>query len=545
MNQAVRNINGWFVSFETPSIQKYLFATNNLKEIRGASALVEDIHGEKTRTLIEKCGGEIIFLGGSGGAAFFTDASRVDGFREQLEERFYRKTAFLFPHWAFFEGPRSLPLPEVFAELSRNKEPLTGSPHRGPNLSTALRYCESCYAFPAKTLAIQGNGLGAVCEVCERKQKTMRRDKKTDLPYVYGLFNHIKNGPGKAKGNWQKAASLFFEREQGALQTILPNETSEIGSGDQEREGYIALLYADANNLGAFFRVLQQASHQQGKVDPFAHYNKTSRDFREHAGSATYQAILETFKEGPKLERGKPLPLEILYLGGDDILIAVGADKAADLAICLGRCFQKTMTAISGTRALSLSIGIAYGRYKTPIHLMMNKAGECLELAKKRTAIEPGIEGAIAFDLTDRVPEFQRENLLTGNPYSLSELACILSSLSTYQSHEFAGRSQLEDLIQACEQGRNQGIFGFLSLLGRMRSDRADQVERFFKKHYQNLTGDGFDTQGSHDDQTPPTPWIPPKGARKNLFPNAKHPDWQFTILHDLRLLSSFQKAEV
>ncbi|RLC76109.1 MAG: hypothetical protein DRI61_13855, partial [Chloroflexi bacterium] len=58
----------WLVSFDTDRIKDYVFATSDLKKIRGASALLEELNKEKTlgkiREIYPDLPDEYIIVGG-------------------------------------------------------------------------------------------------------------------------------------------------------------------------------------------------------------------------------------------------------------------------------------------------------------------------------------------------------------------------------------------------------------------------------------------------------------------------------------------------
>lgn len=87
-----------------------------------------------------------------------------------------------------------------------------------------------------------------------------------------------------------------------------PRDLEDIGRGSKEREGYIALLYADVNEAG---RRLQSCL-------ALSEFTRLSEDLRRIVKGSLFSALSKLRKEG----EGRPVevwPLEFVILGGDDL----------------------------------------------------------------------------------------------------------------------------------------------------------------------------------------------------------------------------------
>ena len=102
--------------------------------------------------------------------------------------------------------------------------------------------------------------------------------------------------------------------------------------------GYIGLVYADGNAMGKIIKAL----------DSPATYRQFSRIVDESIREACFTALNQVCESeinnvGEALKNRKPfesLPADILLLGGDDLLVALPADRALDFALKVTETFQ-------------------------------------------------------------------------------------------------------------------------------------------------------------------------------------------------------------
>ncbi len=94
----MENEKQYLVVFGVPSIKKFVFGTDPLKEIRGASALLDDLNRVQTREYLEKTcrvpKDDIIFLGGGAGQFILSgDKKTVENALKNLEKMYSEQTA--------------------------------------------------------------------------------------------------------------------------------------------------------------------------------------------------------------------------------------------------------------------------------------------------------------------------------------------------------------------------------------------------------------------------------------------------------------------
>lgn len=133
------------------------------------------------------------------------------------------------------------------------------------------------------------------------------------------------------------------------------NSLNDIG----DSRGYIALIYADGNNLGNVIKNIKT---------PFQHMY-FSRKLENTTKECVYSSIYDTnFEESV---------FEVISLGGDDLLIVVPADKSLNIA---NKIIDKFDTAFNYN--ITLSAGVCIAKSTTPIQNMLSICQHCLKNAK-------------------------------------------------------------------------------------------------------------------------------------------------------------------
>jgi hypothetical protein len=132
-----------------------------------------------------------------------------------------------------------------------------------------------------------------------------------------------------------------------------------------------------------------------------------------------------------KSEASEHLQYELITIGGDDVLLVVPAKYAFDVAVSMMQTFE------NDPYDLSLSVGIAFGRFNTPVRVLRDMAAYLLKEGAKQRKHECGSQhGYLDFhDLvregyfSESVRDHRQINsqkteepiFLTSRPYTLQE----------------------------------------------------------------------------------------------------------------------------
>jgi len=438
----------YLVLLDTDRIHDYVFATNKLKEIRGASAILNKLNLAETQRLIKGSGKEI-FIGGGSGKVIFANKSDAIKFCNNLEEVYRVKTdgeasitTAIVPYDDSTEENFKESIYQGEKELRKRKDSkylriqLLNNPY--------FKTCGSSGILPAE-IATRENELisSAIYKKCEKAE-----DEKASFFNDFQKFiSEKRDGSDEINkkirdNNWQ----LLFSRE------LMPKDINSIG---KLSDGYIGLIYADGNRIGQRLQKLE---------------NKESyTEFSEKILTGTKDAIFESLINN--LTMGEYFPFEILLLGGDDLLVLVPANRAIETAIDFCDRFKHKTT-------VSISAGVIITHANYPIHQMIDYAEQLLKLAKKKSNEHPDneenyidymvIKGAIPYEvmhIRDNELTYPGEDgfkiRLFQKPYTTNELRRLVNKIHKLKKEGRFPHSRLKQMYESLFRGKNQAILDY------------------------------------------------------------------------------------
>lgn len=359
----------YLVVMGVPSIRKYVFGTDRLVEIRGASALLDRLNREDTDTFLKKRFGESnvtrVFVGGGWGQFIITaNENELEKSLQALEGFYAHETqGGLRLLWGKAElTGRSYQdaLKRAFSEseVKSKEEPIIPC----TQLHTGyIRECDSCADMASRIISFD-EGDRLLCNVCYKKTEYGRVEAKTGL---WGEFS-----------NYLRKKGVVAQR---------PKDFEKIGEQCSARKDYTALVYADGNAIGKLIKQIET-------LEQFEFFSQTvDKSIRESCHEALFEVIFANSDQKPKI-----IPADILLLGGDDLLVYLTAESAFPFAIKVAETFNKRTkerfseydegpffeNMLKG-RGMTLSLGIAYGKSHTPFSMLLEQADELLKSAKK------------------------------------------------------------------------------------------------------------------------------------------------------------------
>jgi len=357
----------YLVLIGIPSIKKYVFGTNKLMEIRGASALLADLNlndmESQLKELLKRENVECIYVGGGTGQFILRgEKGQIESALDGLNRHFAEQTAAgLRLNWGIAALPSDDRFPEALriannsAQTQREENPFEACTqcHTG-----YIRECDSC-SQPASKLNRFEDEVRWLCESCLKKMDYNQKARRG----LWAPFEDYLSG----KGIRVKRASNF----------------SDIGGAARPRKDYTALVYADGNAMGKLVKQIETPEQ----------FHRFSKAVDESIRLACHEALYETYFDEAS-ERPDLMPAEILLLGGDDLLVYLTAEGAVPFAVKAAEKFNEfTHKRLSGdaffksrlgNRGLTISLGIAYGKSHTPISLLLDQAEELLKSAKAK-----------------------------------------------------------------------------------------------------------------------------------------------------------------
>ncbi len=373
-----------FIKGSLYKIKKYFLENNKIKDIRGASAILDYLNTEATLDYLkDKYIRECAIYCGGGNVLIISPKGEGEEICKDLE-RLYTETALTaknaFEHITCTLNDIAVNYNEVLSELNTKLEERKKVKLYAINPDsdkTEIQIKGKKFNFKGQEIAEKGQ----VCKLCEI------RDSKYKVPSPEGDIDVCpsclrKNTVGRDKANFYDE----FEKSQNVKmkRRYEINSINDIG----DSRGYVALIYADGNNLGNVVKNIKT---------PFQHMY-FSRKLEYTTKNCVYSAIYETM--------GEDAAFEAICLGGDDLLIVVPADRSLKIANKIIDKFDKAFN-----YNITISAGICIAKSTTPIQNMFSISQHCLKNAKKyeRKSNQKGgtldvvvIEGNLNIDLESR-----------------------------------------------------------------------------------------------------------------------------------------------
>lgn len=326
------------------AVQQFIFQTNKLTEIIGASELVEQICTSLFRSQLGKAFSDENCIIAAAGIVKYIFDKKEDC--QNLVRTFPMVVFNAAPGIVFNQAVVTLegekPTEDELKELEQRLK--TQRNKAVPPLETGLRITERSRrtGFPG----VEYDGKEALDKATKLKRKA----------------NEI--GKESLKEKLFKTGNFLF-----------PFDIKELAS----KSNYIAIIHADGNNLGKAIRDLNENSDnlESSKKDS----TKLNKDFSQAIEEATLAAartaVLKTFRIKPEElggEKSVIIPMRPVILGGDDFTVICNAEYAFELTrIFLAEFEIESKSAfeargLNNLPSLTACAGIAYIKTNYPFH---------------------------------------------------------------------------------------------------------------------------------------------------------------------------------
>lgn len=385
-----------------------------------------------------------------------------------------------------------------------------------PHLETIpyARRCQSCERRAAVVeRRFEGEAVGEwLCEPCARKRVFGQRAKKEDRKRIWWFKNAGFGWEPLGAKAWSGTFDEWLEGHYALKQTYYadaeraqaPDDLDDIAAAS-EPAGFIGIIYADGNNMGALLEKLKTPADYQEFAEVV--YRETK--------NATFTALVKHLR--PHQRGGEWLhPFEVLSIGGDDVFLIVPAHAALPIAITIAEEAEKALSGYPITQGakgyewrrvhriqipncrestvqskVSLSSGVVIADQHTPIFFLRRLVEELLKSAKAKAkrlrdkdyygaTVDFQVlksTGMIATNIHDfRRSALKRNNLhLTAKPYTVPELYALLEAVKTLKRADFP-RSQLYRLSEQLEKGWLASLAEYFYFQARLR--RSEEVRK-------------------------------------------------------------------
>jgi hypothetical protein len=461
------------VAWDTDQIKGYVFATQKLREIRGASALLDSLNEKEIVQLIGR--EHVVYAGGGAAMAEIPDPVRAQALIHEVERMYRYHTSAAEITGACLEmDDASIGFGEYARRLNYKLRIRKDEKSRRRNWLTSpvVKVCESCGQYPAAHHVKQPEE-DFVCNACFIKRTVSQQVRNGTFSFGSRLTELLAYA--RAHGRWHQAS----------IDKNTPEDFNDIGSVASPR-GYIGFIYCDGNRMGALLQHLTQRES----------FSRFSEGVRRTLHEVIFDVLCHHFPTLRPLpaEPGRHiLPFEIIFIGGDDMMLVVAADKAMDVALSLCQGFaERTRPVLESAglvwqrEHLSLSSAVVLSHASLPIYHLQATAEELLKSAKRRSLKiyeEHKTEvGCIDFHLVTasatEAPMLMREGdwvrrdgpitlTLTERPYTPKELEALLARIRALQTTRFP-KSKLHMLYETIVgQSKAQSMFQWAFVMGR------------------------------------------------------------------------------
>jgi hypothetical protein len=372
------------LALDIRGIQGYIKEAEKLNALRGGSAIVDETLKVAKEVISEEVAPEAILFARGGNLVSFLPVNKE--VQQRVKERMQKeidtvargglKVAIATQDYAVDDIAKcfNTVLKDIFQKVeSKKSKPEYGKVVEPERSGEVCRYC-----FNRKAALKDKEGT-QICNVCAEKIKEGMEERwKSAYKYTTVLAEKL-------------TPRLAFSRQ-----------LADIGNT-------IAVLSIDGNMMGRMFVQTMTPAEYRFKSEIFDREFKQALKETINDYSMTHTNLVVHEKEVESLGKVQFLGLDVLYVGGDDVLIIMNAKGALGFANELVKQVADRFrfeSNLFSTPTVTISVGIAIADSKFPIYFLIEKAEEALESAKM--AFRMGVErnnrdfferpdGAIAF----------------------------------------------------------------------------------------------------------------------------------------------------
>ena len=396
----------FLVALDTDHIKQYVIATDTLKEIRGASSILDALNRRVMKQVADdkEFHAKTVYAnGGSGLCLIDGDEQIAEKFGKRIQQAYRERTGGgASITFALQEIPETIPAQDI--ETNPDLHPYLrllqyrllhakGYPHQEREVLPShplMRLCDSCgtcyaedrYEDRYKEESPDPRDQEQMyCQACLQKRF---EDHQVKIKIEEIVKEWVHTGEVKPDNKnpfaWEKLIDKLPDTYKLPVGTDRPSDFNKF---QRLSNGYLGLIYADANNMGEILDKLPTI--------------KERREMAEVVDNAVYTAMSAAIAAHLPVVKGDGdtpwmFKFDVLMIGGDDIMVVTPADVALDVALTLAETFHKetkTNDIRPKKEGCSLSIGIVLAPVKYPFGLLQDLADSTLKFAKKAAAKDP------------------------------------------------------------------------------------------------------------------------------------------------------------
>mgnify|MGYP000986791635 CR=1 FL=1 len=329
--------------------------------------------------------------------------SKMEKIEEKLEER--KKMKVFVPVQPKANKKIVIPLDNgEKIEIDGNGKSIKDTPEK--------KLCTSCGQRPPLYESSVGDEKIYLCTSCFYKRQAGRESKYSKYHSLYKKYNSCK----------------------------IAKEVKTLSDIDGE---HIAVVYGDGNNIGGIIQQFKQITQMM----------KFSRNVKNISEKAVFEAMgkhnIDKF--------------EIVGLGGDDIFIIIPGKKAIQYAVTLIDLYNKESAETLSedkTQKSTLSVGVAIGKTKMPINILLEVAKGELKKAKHLSKQQKDDCGSLSYVIMDSYVADEALGEKNGVKNTLlpfsHDVACkVLNFVKEIKTTGEYGKTKIQNILDAFENAES------------------------------------------------------------------------------------------
>lgn len=476
------------IAFDTDHIKRYVFGTSKLKEIRGASSILDHLNRIETVRKAESDFSATKIYANGGSALFIVDSEKAESLGKAVQKLYHDTTrggasiTYAIQPIPDNDSPDLMKATKLNAdvamsavlEMLRTRLRLAKDGQHADRSQDDLRQdnIADVITFPSHSLLCTCNSCGVnyaeeilkdpddtdepegrYCRVCAKK----RNEDQAVKQRIPGLIRAAQEQQVSNQTLWGRILqTLSLKDASNRSRYGLPAWTERPKDFNVFREfahgkDYLGLIYADANGMGKVFSGLDTLQAVQ--------------DTATQVDEAVFNAMGDAVRMHLPVQSGK-FPFDILLIGGDDIVVVTPAEKALQVAHTLAEKFYEYTD-----KKYTLSVGVVHAPVKYPFNQSRILVEQTLKAAKKSGAMSNKnassnqeqsrinfmvLTGNTSLSYDKTYAEMHRKNgygienefYATMRPYTLSQLNWLLKKLEKGNKMRL-GRTKLHQLREA------------------------------------------------------------------------------------------------
>ena len=445
----------YLILLDTDKIHDYVFATNKLKEITGASALIDDLVLHEIPACTETYKFNVIFS--NGGTSLIraenTSEVEVERFIDKIQDKFYEmtETATIAVVWASYNEREFTEVRDELYRKLKNKK-LSNDKTHDLISNPFLKFCAHCGIQKAEK---KDESDTFICPSCLKKILEGEKEKKTK-------YNIRSSTKGK-----RNIYSYFFENGSNAA---FPKDLSEIGDASTP-SNYIGFIYADGNQVSEKLKQIKNENAYQ--------------EFSDMLDRTTKESAVETAKEC--FGSSNKYPMEFILAGGDDLIMVVPGDMALPVAVKFCDKFQDKSRNNKYPTDLTTSVGLVISHSTYPVKSLLRLSESLLKAAKEKGWQEKTgtqsdsminfmiVKGSMlrpnAWKEDYMYKSYEGTNMnLTLKPYRTDDIKRLLSFIQQLKRAGMPG-SKLKVIREILLKDKAQSALEFCQLISRLKGN--------------------------------------------------------------------------